>query len=69
MRCDAGIEIACNLLDVAATSTEAVDQAIWAAAETVGVPVKRSYQTNSSPQQLCALAESALAASAHLPGR
>ena len=68
MRWDAGIEIACNLLDVAATSTGAVEDAVQAHAAAASVPVKGSYQTNSSPQRLCELADEALAANAALPG-
>jgi methylmalonyl-CoA mutase cobalamin-binding subunit len=43
------------------TPTEAVAAAIQEQADAAGVPVSRAYQTNSSPQQLCALAEQALA--------
>jgi hypothetical protein len=57
----AGIEIACNLLDVAISSTEAVAAAVQEYADKHRIPIKKAYTTGKSPEELCSLATQALA--------
>lgn len=64
----AGIEIACNLLDVGTTSADAVGEAIQRLAAAEGVPVVNGYRTNNSPEELCKVAEAALAKDAAAAG-
>ena len=52
----AGIEVACNLLDIATTSAEAVHEAIQEHAAAQGVTVLEGYRTNNSPEELCKVA-------------
>jgi hypothetical protein len=56
----AGIEVACNLLDVATTSAESVHEAIQEQAAARGVTVLDGYRTNNSPEELCKVAEDVL---------
>ncbi|EIE23961.1 Formiminotransferase [Coccomyxa subellipsoidea C-169] len=56
-----GIEIACNLLDVAVSPTEAVAASVQEHADRHGITVGRGYMTGKTPEELCSLAEQALA--------
>ncbi len=56
-----GIEVACNLLDVAVSPTGAVAATVQEHADRHGITVGRGYMTGKTPEELCSLAEQALA--------
>ena len=60
----AGIEVACNLLDITTTSPEAVLEAIKAHAGRHGITVGAAYTTNHAPEALCKLAAEQMAIAA-----
>lgn len=60
----AGIEVACNLLDVAVTTPEAVLEAVGRCASKEGVEVGAAYTTNHTLETLCRLASEQMASAA-----
>ncbi|BDA46386.1 probable formimidoyltransferase-cyclodeaminase [Coccomyxa sp. Obi] len=59
---EGGVEIACNLLDAATSSPEAVGAAVQQHALKHGIVVGDAYMTGRTPEELCTLAEQILAA-------
>ena len=57
----AGIEVACNLLDINVTAPEAVLEAIGRHAAGHGIDVGAGYTTNQTPKELCRLASEQMA--------
>lgn len=58
-----GIEVACNLLDVARSPKEAVLKAVQELADMEGVSLAEAYTTGQDPERICELAEAALTGS------
>ena len=56
------MEIACNLLDPATLSAEAVGAAVREHADKHGLVIGDAYMTGKTPEELCTLAEQILAA-------
>ncbi len=56
------MEIACNLLDPATSSAEAVGAAVQEHADKHGLVIGDAYTTGKTPEELCTLAEQILAA-------